>query len=117
MLSNHTVATLEAKRVYLENLLSENLVSGLLNILNNDLSEVIGQLNEAKHRHVIGRASFGERVYMAVNPYGFSCGDKILKIEGLPGEWSLSSFDTSSDSQTEVILDGGTNWKTIITFN
>ena len=54
---------------------------------------------------------------MAVNPYGFSNADKILKIEGLPGEWSLSSFDTSSDSQTEVILDGGTNWKTMITFN
>jgi hypothetical protein len=117
MLSNHTVASLEAKRVYLENSLSETLPSGLLNILNNDLSEVIGQLNEAKHRHIIGRASFGERVYMAVNPYGFSNADKILKIEGLPGEWSLSYFDTSSDSQTEVTLDGGTNWKTMITFN
>ena len=117
MLSNHTVSSLEAKKVYLENLLSENLVNGLLNILNNDLSEVKSQLNEAKHRHIIGTASYGERVYTAVNPYGFSNNDKILKIEGLPGEWSLSSFNTASDSQTEVVLDGGTNWKTTITFN
>ena len=117
MLSNHTVATLEIKKTYLENKLSDNLPSGLIKLLNKDLSEVTSQLNEANNRHAIGTASYGEIVYSAVNPYGFSNADKILKIEGLPGEWSLSSFDTSSDSQTEVILDGGTNWKTMITFN
>ena len=121
MLSNHTLKTLEAKKVYLENYLqnnlSENSSTGLIKMLNNDLSEVMSQINEANHRHVVGTASYGERVYTAVNPYGFSNGDKILKIEGLPGEWSLSSFNTASDSQTEVVLDGGTSWKTIITFN
>tara|TARA_R110000782_G_scaffold14278_1_gene42785 strand:+ start:749 stop:1102 length:354 start_codon:yes stop_codon:yes gene_type:complete len=117
MLSNHTLASLNTKRDYLENKLTETLPSGLMNILNYDLSTVMGQINEANHRHIVGVTKDGERVYSTVNPYGSTSADKVIYIEGLPSGWDLASFDTTSGSSTEVVIDGGQNWKTTIIFN
>jgi hypothetical protein len=120
MLSNHTLESLESKKSYLQNQLDgvkSYTNPNLIKMLNEDIREVTGQINEAKHRHIVGTTKDGERVYTTVNPYGSTSADKVLYIEGLPSGWDLASFDTASGSSTEVVIDGGQNWKTLITFN
>ena len=118
MLSNHTLSSLEISRDLVKSSLQKKGINpGLVNILNKDLSHVMGQINEAKHRHVVGYTDNGQRVYTAINPYGFSCGDKVLYIEGLPSGWDLASFDNKSGNEVEVVIDGGQNWTELITFN
>ena len=119
MLSNQKLETLNKERDYLlTSLIREGkfLTPTGMKFLNKELSKVNAKIKEASNREYVGTIEDGRLVYIADSEWKSVC-DKCIYIEGLGSGWDASTFDMTSGSKAQVVIDGGQDWTEIITFN
>lgn len=119
MRTNQTLKVLEQKQAYLKGILKTEgkfLSAGGMKIINKQLSDVRGDINEAKHRNYVGATETGALVYLASSEWSSMTND-CLYVEGLPSGWDSASFFIKKGETAEVMIDGGQNWTETIIFN
>lgn len=119
MRTNQTLKVLEQKQAYLNNILKTEgkfLAAGGMKIINKQLSDIRGDINEAKHRNYVGVTENGALVYLANSEWS-SMSNDCLYIEGLGSGWDSASFFIKTGETANVTIDGGQNWTETIIFN
>ena len=119
MRTNQTLKVLEQKQTYLNNILNTEgkfLAAHGMKIINKELSDIRGDINEAKHRNYVGVTENGALVYLASSEWSAMTNDCIY-IEGLGSGWDSAAFHMKSGETAVVTIDGGQNWTETIIFN
>ena len=116
MLSNKNIKTLSKEKNYLLQALKAEgkyLSPSGMKFLNKELSKVNAKIKEAEGREYVGKTESEKLVYIADSEWQSVC-EKCLYIEELGSGWDVNSFDLTSGSQFDVVVDGGQDWSETI---